>query len=201
MSDVIKSFDLSNGRLDIVYDDDSPSPREWGNLTTMVCFHKRYSLGDEHDYNSSDYSGFDELKADIIKREDPLVIRPLYLYDHSDITIATTPFSCRWDSGQIGFVFVPKAKVRAEWGVKRISPKLKEQITHCLLAEVEEYDTYLRGDVYGFRLYETQHCDSCNRDDDILLDSCYGFYGYDVAKNGILEHVSREVETEVMAQL
>ncbi len=38
----------------IVHDADTQSPREWDNLGTMVCFHNRYNLGDEHDYQDKD---------------------------------------------------------------------------------------------------------------------------------------------------
>ena len=29
------------------YDEDAESSREWDNLFTMVCWHRRYNLGDE----------------------------------------------------------------------------------------------------------------------------------------------------------
>ena len=90
-----------------IYPDQSPdSPREWDNLGTMVCFHKRYDLGDKHDYDENNYDSWDELKEDIIKQENVHTILPLYLYDHSGITMNTTGFSCRWDSMRVGFIFV-----------------------------------------------------------------------------------------------
>jgi len=95
------------------YQEDSPEcPRSWDNLGTMVCFHNRYNLGDKHDYNSNDYNGWDEMEKDIIKRENVGVILPLYLYDHSGITMNTTGFSCRFDSGQVGFIFVNEKKCK-----------------------------------------------------------------------------------------
>ena len=47
-----------------------------------------------------------------------------------------------------------------------------------MLAEVEEYDQYLQHEVYGFTLYK-------NREE---IDSCWGYYGGDLAKNGILDN-------------
>jgi len=41
---------VENGRrirATIMYDPEPVNPREWDNLGTMVCFHKRYNLGDE----------------------------------------------------------------------------------------------------------------------------------------------------------
>ena len=40
------------------------NPRDWDNLGTMVCFHKRCCLGDKHDYNSDNYSSWDEMEKD-----------------------------------------------------------------------------------------------------------------------------------------
>lgn len=35
--------------INIYYDEDSQSPREWGNVATFVCCHRRYTLGDRQD--------------------------------------------------------------------------------------------------------------------------------------------------------
>jgi len=37
-------------KLEIEQDSSPESPRTWDNLGTMVCFHKRYDLGDDNDY-------------------------------------------------------------------------------------------------------------------------------------------------------
>lgn len=126
---------------------DFDNPRSWDNLGTMVCFHNRYDLGDKHDYNHNHYNGWDEMENAIIKNEDVCVILPLYLYDHSGITMNTSPFSCRWDSGQVGFIFVSKKRVREEYGVKRINKELIEKVTELLEGEVKTYDMYLTGEL------------------------------------------------------
>jgi hypothetical protein len=126
---------------------DFDNPRSWDNLGKMVCFHNRYDLGDEHTYDHRDYNGWEEMKNAIIKEEDVAVILPLYLYDHSGITMSTSPFSCRWDSGQVGWYFVSKKKVREEYKVKRISKELIEKVTELLESEVKTYDMYLTGEL------------------------------------------------------
>ena len=40
--------------LSIIQDVDAEDPRNWDNLGTMICFHRRYSLGDKHDYSCSE---------------------------------------------------------------------------------------------------------------------------------------------------
>jgi len=160
---------MNNYKLEIEHDTNPESPRTWDNLGTMVCFHKRYDLGDKHDYCSGNYDGWDEMKEDIIKTENVHTILPLYLYDHSGITMSTSPFHCPWDSGQVGFIFVSKDKVKEE-GMD------ETKVEQYLKGEVETYDQYLTGDVWGYKVYEVTTC-SLGHEHEKLVDSCWGFYG------------------------
>jgi hypothetical protein len=175
-----------------IFPDTTPdSPRNWDNLGTMVCFHKRYDLGDENDYCSSNYDGWDEMKEDIIEKENVHTILPLYLYDHSGITISTSPFGCQWDSGQVGWIFVSKDKVKQE--------SLDEtKIEEYLKGEVETYDQYIRGDVYGYKVYKIETCDKgCEHEEE--LDSCWGFYGEEdciTDAKGIVDYYLRMPEVK-----
>jgi hypothetical protein len=148
-------------------------------------------LGDNHNYSSSDYDSWDEMESAIIKQEDVAVILPLYLYDHSGITMNTTGFSCGWDSGQVGFIYVSRETLRNEYSVKRISNKIVEKATKLLLGEVETYDQYICGDVYGFKVFNVETCDKgCEHEEEI--DSCWGFFGDNFIENGLIEHVDKE---------
>ena len=165
----METYKLNNGKtLEVTQDEYPNNPRHDDNLSTMICFHGRYSLGDKHTYKHQDYSGWAEMEKAIIKNEKPAIILPLYLYDHSGITISTTPFSCKWDSGQIGFVFISKDKVKNDYGVKRVTKKEIEKVTKVLLAELETYDLYMRGEVYGYTLIN---------ENGEIEDSCFGYYG------------------------
>ena len=160
-----------NYEIRIERDIDPINPRtQFDNLGTMLCWHKQYHLGDEgHPYQETtkNCDSWDEVGEVIHEHEDICVLLPLYLYDHSGITISTRPFSCQWDSGQIGFIYVTKERVRSSYGVKRISGALRTIVEACLKAEVEEYDKYLRGDVWGYEIVN---------EDDEVVDSCWGFY-------------------------
>lgn len=154
---------MSNYTLHVLPDPDPQNPRtEYSHATYMVCWHTRYQLGDKHGKlpicvpDPSYYAGWDELEADLRARfrtqGDPIALMlPLYLYDHSGITISTTPFSCSWDSGQVGFVCITQKQLRDNWGVKCPGTKRKAQLYDYMRAEVAEYDQYLRGDVWGVR--------------------------------------------------
>jgi hypothetical protein len=174
--------------LEVVQDTDPESPRTWDNLGTMVCFHKRYDLGDKTDYRTEDYDSWEELKEGIIKNEGEVVILPLYLYDHSGITISTSSFSCRWDSGQVGFIFVSKYKIKKE-GID------ETKVEEYLKGEVETYDQYLTGDVWGYNVYEVSTCNKGHEHKE-LVESCYGFYGHDECESeghSVIQHLEKEV--------
>jgi len=150
---IVETVDYKGTTIEVALDGYAENPRAWDNLSTMVCFHGRYTLGDKHAYRSDDYSGWGELERKIIAEHKPSVIRPLYLYDHSGLTIATTEFSCRWDSGQVGFVFVRPDRIRECFSCKRVSLKLRERACRNMLSEVETYDKYLRGEVYSYTVW------------------------------------------------
>lgn len=124
-------------RLKIKQDCHAESPREWDNLGTMFCRHGRYNLGDKN--------------AEDIRDEDNRLpstgytILPLFLYDHSGITMNTTGFSCPWDSGRVGIIYVSDEKARKEYGWKRITAARREQLRTYLKCEVEVYDQYITG--------------------------------------------------------
>jgi len=304
--------------LRVVYDNDPESPRNWdGNVGTMTCWHRRYNLGDSHNFDDSadlfESLIWDVLDAKLRKKivqyvnqgksasvrlgynrstnewvqsslwsgewlktcsfpaplnykdnsllqsimedldvkdllyfvKDYYVILPVYIYDHSGITLNTVGFSDPWDSGQVGWIYASKGKFLKETGytknelfstdphrkpkvgervkinsrgdfgqVKKISdgkvvvdfdynkaldyrkPEnvvtvpltdiaevLANRAEEMLREEVEVYDQYVRGDVYGFIL-ETPEGE--------LMDSCYGFYGNDFKENGMLDYIPDE---------
>ena len=155
----------------IVQDTDPESPRDWDNAGTMACWHPRYHLGDEQPTESPS----DWLAA--FTRDNPgAVILPLYLYDHSGLTIRCAPFSCPWDSGQVSYVYATRDTILKEWGgpnSKRLTPRLRACAESCLRSEVSTYDEYLTGQVYGI-LIESPAGDN--------LDSCFGGYGLDYTR-------------------
>jgi len=80
------------------------------------------------------------MKTKLVDTEDVHTILPLYLYDHSGITISTSPFGCNWDSGQVGWVFITNQTIKEE-GID------ESKVEEYLKSEVETYDQYLTGEV------------------------------------------------------
>ena len=168
----LESIEFDNGMVGKIWHDDyAADPRkEWDNLATMICFHGRYNLGDHPQIvDWGQYSSFDEVEKAILRRVGPCVILPMYMLDHSGIMVSTTDFNDKWDSGQIGFVYVSYARLREEMRWKNITKDRIKRAYEWLEAEVQIYGDYLEGNVFGYTLE--------NREGD-EVDSCWGYYGY-----------------------
>jgi hypothetical protein len=199
--DTIKTIKFSDGRqLEIIRDEDPESPREWDNLGTMVCFHQRYNLGDKnHGIDHKEFGGWDEMEKWIRHQNPDCVILPLYLFDHSGITISTGCEHFRacdgagWDWGQVGFIFISREKINQEYG--KHGGRTDDQIREYLRNEVKVYDQYLQGDIYGFIMREPA-CPTCDGPGE-EGDSCWGFYGDDPLENGMIDHLDSKYREEL----
>lgn len=204
--DAFKTFDFQDGRkLELYYDEAPMNPREWDNIGTMAFFHKNYDIGDkDHGLDTADFGGWEEMAKWIVEKMDGAIVLPVRMYDHSGIGFAMGtdamryPFNCKWDSMMVGFMYVTKAKLIEEFGDD--SDESKAKATKCMQGELEVYNQYHDGDVYGFVLRDKpcEHCDDETGDE---LDSCWGFFGHDPMENGIAEYLSeadrKELETLV----
>ena len=235
--------------LKVETEDDPLDPRQWSNVSTMVCWHRHYRLGDKHAFETPD-EFMQHLYLDVtgthwcdqhntddweevlkeLQESDLVLIKPLNLYDHGGITISTSsgyPYNDRWDAGCVGFVFITKKTALENLGgipkcddygkpvmvVKKLSngksvlaaeyepiseDNWKQVAEYCIDEEVETYDQYLRGDVYGYQLLKTvveqqkcPHCGEVLREYEIEeeVDSCGGFYGSCLEENGIFDNI------------
>lgn len=181
MSDyTIKEFDVKGLKVKIVFDPDPQNPREWDHLGKMVCFHKRYTLGDKHSRKPEDYSGWGELRDALIEQEGAVLILPLFLYDHGGLRMKVGSFEgllpqghAEFDSGQVGFIYVTREAVLKEYKVRNVSKAVLKRGEAVLMSEVDTYDQFLRGDVYRYEIED---------EGGNVVDSCGGFYGLDYCK-------------------
>lgn len=128
-------------RLQIFNDEEPMNPREDDNLGTMYCTHGRYSVGDSNAVSAN------EVRAEV--GEGHFISLPVYMYDHSGITVSTTPFGCSWDSGQVGRIYTTTENAADILGVS-VEDLDHDKVKEMLVAEVAEYDRYLRGEFYGY---------------------------------------------------
>lgn len=144
------------------------------------------------DYDHAKNLTWNRMVQSVLDRE--YIILPLYLYDHSGITMNTGGFSCPWDSGQVGYIYISRKDALKEHGWKILTAKRREQVQNFLENSVKEYDCYLRGEGYGFRVFEYECEPGAEPPEDLDEweegDSCWGFLGEDWAVEGIYDHVS-----------
>lgn len=197
-------------RLAIESDSDVEHPfDDMDMLGTIVHWHSRYTLGGEGEERlPRDSEAIHRWVRHREARGD--VVLPLYLYDHSGLRASVYPFSCPWDSGQVGFIYATREAVLKEYGGARLTHEKRMKAVTLLRAEVRTLDTYLSGDIVGFVLYERSTCGRCHGTTQVELadgnielcpwridgiseeetDSCWGFYGSEVRFNGILDHLT-----------
>ncbi|AYP68133.1 hypothetical protein PQE75_gp001 [Bacillus phage vB_BcoS-136] len=205
MNYVVKIAENDKAVLKIIQDNDALNPRkEYDNFGTMICFHNRYDLGDESSYRDPrdflEDLAFDldeSLEQDVIEEMENealldvisrfAVILPLYLYDHSGITMNTTGFSCHWDSGQVGWTYATHGEIINEYGSLEL-----DKAEALLKSEVETYDQYLTGEVYGFVLEEKVKCDCCENVERNEIESFWGFFGLDCIVEEVGSHIGEE---------
>lgn len=167
--------------IEITQSDGLESPREDDNLGTMIHWHPNYILG-EKQYNRRDFSGpMGSLEAELGSKIKTAIYLPVYLYDHSGITINTTGFSCPWDSGQVGWIYVTRETLKKEG----LNNRTDEEIKDMLRGEIHTLDQYITGEVYSF------YCS--DPDTDECIDSCCGFYG-DPEESGLMEEAKGAID-------
>ena len=166
------------------------SPRQEASFCSMVLWHKRYDLPHE-DGNIKEPEDFEEVMTRYREEdgEEPFVL-PVYMYDHSGVTINTTGFSCPWDSGQVGWIFARWPWVRNEFGEDVSFLDVRTRAYEVLKAEVEMYDMFLTGDVWEIVVYN---------DDGEPVDSMCDVWGHEYAEleaERMLERCEKEAALE-----
>ncbi len=188
-------------RLVIEQDQFSEDPRSWDNIGTMLCCHRDYQLGDCNSNEQTEeqlaeicrkYGKSDEEidkmtfseEVQFILNQDDICGLPLWLYDHSGISISTAR-QCQFDSSFIGLIFVEKDFYLAQMCLKD-ETGWKEKAKKTLEGEIETYSDFLEGNVYMWTLYEptvviTQTMDGKELSREIgeegeMVDSMSGFY-------------------------
>lgn len=170
----VQRYESEQKIVEIYVDECPENPRdEMETVSTLWCWHRRYCLGSkkeakERGLNPSDYSGWDELRAAIEKRVKPVMLLPVFMYEHGDVALSTEPFSCPWDSGQVGFIFAQRNRLK-DFGAKIATKKVRASIEKALLSELQTYEAYINGEVFAYRVLEGG----------VVTDSCAGYYGAD----------------------
>ena len=178
-----ETFEVGDLTVKVVHDDDPiDSPRDWENVTEMVCWHRRYDLGDRQpdsdEQEALERGGIRLLERYLRLTRGVIAFRTLGLYDHSGISMYLDggphwSDSAGWDSGTVGFIYVTREIAERE-GPHCDGPNdLAAWAEQAIRSDVEIYDQYLTGDIWGYIVEDA---------DGEHLDSCWGYYGTDEAE-------------------
>lgn len=153
--------------IEIETDENPQNPRtEWENLTEIHCSSDHYYLGENNHPDAEDI----RLVIDEAKQQNDFVMW-VHAYIHSGIRLSLKSFYGRlpqghaeFDSGVSGVIIVRRETFLKEFGGKKWSPKRKKRAEEICEADIETFNSYLSGEVYGYMI------------DDPDGGSCWGYY-------------------------
>lgn len=129
--------------------------------------HRKYRLG-QHEIDPMDFGGEEELIQWLKDEKGAKTVKKLYAHEHGGITVKVgdeNPFSCSWDSEQVGLV-----------------TSHKEDDDENIHALIRTLDMYLQGQVYYLAVSkiqedgEEEEIDSCGGVlDDTYYQGCEDF--------------------------
>ena len=117
MNHPLETFTFSSYTVEIHPDHDAENPRTWCS-STLYTTHRRYDFGGES--LSCDAASIEEAFAEHLAdrglTERDVIWLPVYGFEHSGLALGCTPFRDRWDSGQLGYIYMSRADTSREYG-------------------------------------------------------------------------------------
>jgi hypothetical protein len=171
-----------------IYHSDEESPREWGNLGYFITVDSRSYSPDKNEQleeivrrsgdeaqNQLDHI---QIMTDLINTETSeqvLVIYPVVKYEHSGVSYKLGT-AHGFDYSNNGFYIVTD-KTQKELGTP------KKSFEKVIAQELELYNKWVNGEVYGFSLYD---------DNGDLVDSCGDFYDLEDMRENLPKEWAKE---------
>lgn len=187
----LESITYKGHEIVIEHDESPQNPRtEWDNFTEIHCSSSRNYLG-EHNHKT-----WDDLHAAVRKAERRGDIAfKMFAYIHSGTALSLETFHGRlpqghaeFDSGHAGYVIVKKKDIIGSWGKKNWTEKLRQKAYEVAKSDLETFDAYLNGEVYGFVI-------------DDHGDSCWGYYSVEEAMEEAKHSVDYTVKHNIKEHL
>jgi hypothetical protein len=162
-------YTWQNGYLSIT-ENDFNSPSDWvDSILGDGAFDRQKEKSQE---NNKNVVGFAYDVCSLLDKKGIYAL-PILLLDHSMVKYYIGDSIDPWDGSVIGFAWRDKKELCKEYGVKKLSQKLKtETIEKVVESELRAYTNFANGEAYGFELYSRE-------DGEDPIDSCYGFIGFD----------------------
>jgi hypothetical protein len=152
-------------KIEVHYDDDVSCADHIPDDVHVWTWHRNYSIGEKPPCEPAE--------AEELIREHPgAVYLPIYAYEHGGIALSTGSFSCRWDSGQLGWIWTAE-------------PGWTEAMLRSVIAEL---DDIMQGATFG---YVVKSPEGAN------IDSCWNFVGRETRDGYMLDEARSAVDYEI----
>lgn len=136
-----------------------------------------------------DFGYVDPTVLEWLQSLEAIAAAPLFVYEHGGITMSVGELKlieqpitrgdtrsagrfvgdgAGWDTSFVGFIVYTEASITPCCG-DGAEYRTQEWLQECAEGEVEEYASYLEGDVYGYIVYDPE---------DNEQESCWGFIGH-----------------------
>lgn len=129
-------------------------------------------------YGTREASSLDELIEMVGKKYGARLVRPVRMYDHSDVTyqLGRGAFACDqggWDSGTCGLMVATRECLIYRGGEQWADEATDEQLEQWMASEVDAYSNWASGQCFGYITRDL------NGDE---VDACWGLIGWDYAE-------------------
>lgn len=180
--------------LEIRYEENAESPREWDNLGHFITCENRYNSPDDDEDLKSLIQNLAEESDNVdehmqkIKEEMPhngygnvIAIYPVYRYEHGNIAYRRG-VAHGFDSSNCGFYIVTDKTVPGH-----LKEAQSDAIEHIIDAELDTYNKWVNGEVYWYCLYN---------EGGELEDSVCGFYDLEEIRDNLPDEWENEDLTQ-----
>lgn len=192
MDDAFETQEYKGYRIAIDIDQSPLSPmKDWDMLGQEAVLNGREAMRGEADLYPSDDDlcddeGHERTLSEYLQAEhSAVVIVPYKLHDYGSQGMRLEEV----DDAEItpdGAFFLTAEGLKSEYGDE---PEAELKVYRCILADMEVQNQYYRGEVFGYVIEDSQGRE--------LDDSCWGFYGYDFERNGLLESARNVIDVLV----
>lgn len=211
-----------------IYQDESPeSSNDWENDDIFLVYKHRQFQVDREGFEPRKIFTYLQKENDAFDFSEYYIFT-VYAYIHSGISLSLAHNGDRFDTSSTGFILVSKKHEHFDYELQR---KSNEELKDKSDEEIAEYyaegliktwNTYLEGNVYGFKLFELEKhwkiseikLNEITSAIDIIgnnlfketaelleeeneIDSCWGFYEENSYKDGyenIFDHLGLKIE-------
>lgn len=137
-------------------------------------------------------------KLQLIDETGEVAMLPISMYEHSGITIwlgsKDGHFDSQWDCSSIGFAYIEKSTAEKEMPQRKLDDgqenDWKKWAYDMMEGEMETYDQFVRGEVYGYMIEDENGEEGSDTD----LCGCWGFYGDD-GKKDMIEEAKADIDS------